>query len=225
MKIIQSFARVLFVLSLPVLLFTASVSAAVNSSWLYEYGFAKYDVTRVTGIEKSELNRSALGLISYWNNGEKTFNITVIKDGQPFVLFNEKEVGHLVDVKALFHFMYKCLLGSFIYALLFAALALFWWKDQKLLAVGLAWGSGFSILLMIILAILATTNFEWFWWQFHLLSFTNDFWLLDPSTDYLIMLFPEGFWFDAALICTAFMAFLALIAGFVGWRMLKKSRA
>lgn len=224
-KVVKKVALVLFVIALPVLLFTTSVSAAANTIWLYEYGFSKYDITAVTGIEGDELTRAAHGLIDYWNNSEETFNITVIKDGQRFTLFNEKEVSHLVDVKALFRFVYACLISSLIYAVAFASMALFLWKDRRLLALGLVWGSGFSILLMIVLGLLAITDFQWLFWQFHLLSFTNDLWLLDPRTDYLIMLFPEGFWFDAAIICSAFKILLALILGTVGWRMLKKNPA
>jgi integral membrane protein (TIGR01906 family) len=223
MKIIKKITMVLFVLALPVMLFTTSVSTAANSVWLYEYGFKKYDITNVTGIENSELNRVAHGLINYWNNGDATFNITVIRNGQPFVLFHDYEVHHLADVKDLFHFMYKCLLGSFLYVLVFVGLALFLWKDRKLLALSLMWGSGLSILLMIILGLLAITDFQWLFWQFHILSFTNNLWLLDPSKDYLIMMFPEGFWFDAAIICSAFKVFMALILGLVGWRILKKN--
>jgi integral membrane protein (TIGR01906 family) len=223
MKIFKKIALVLFILALPVMLFTTSVSTATNCVWLYKYGFSKYDIPRVTGIEDAELDRVAHGLISYWDNDDETFNIKVIKNGQLFTLFNEREVSHLVDVKALFHFMYQCLLWSFIYAIVYLGLTLFLWKDRKLLAAGLLWGSGLSILLMIILGLLAVTDFQWLFWQFHLLSFTNDLWLLDPRTDYLIMLFPEGFWFDAAIICSAFKVFLALILGFIGWRMLKKN--
>ena len=221
--IIKKFTQLLFILCLPVMLFTASVSAAANSQWLYEYGFSKYDVSRVTGIAPDELSRVADGLIDYWNSGDETFNIVVVKDGRPFTLFNEREVGHLIDVKGIFRLLYKLLLGSFLYVLLFTVITLFLWKDRRLLAVGLTWGSGLGILLMIALGLLAITDFQWLFWQFHLFSFSNDLWLLDPSRDYLIMLFPEGFWFDAAIICSAFKVFLALILGFIGWRMLKKS--
>ncbi len=223
MNVIKKIFLVLFVLALPVMLFTASVSTAANCVWLYKYGFARYDISADTGISNAELDNVARELIKYWNSGDETFNITVIKDGKLFTLFHDYEVQHLVDVKALFHFVYKCLLVSFIYALLFAALALFLWKDRRLLATGLVWGSGLSILLMIILGLLAIADFRWLFWQFHLLSFTNDLWLLDPRTDYLIRLFPEGFWLDAAMICSAFKVFLALILGFTGWRMLKKN--
>jgi uncharacterized membrane protein len=30
-------------------------------------------------------------------------------------------------------------------------------------------------------------------------SFSNNLWLLDPQKDYLIMMFPEGFFNDAAI--------------------------
>jgi integral membrane protein (TIGR01906 family) len=35
--------------------------------------------------------------------------------------------------------------------------------------------------------------------QFHLVAFSNDLWILDPTRDHLLMLFPEGFWFDATM--------------------------
>ena len=34
---------------------------------------------------------------------------------------------------------------------------------------------------------------------FHLISFTNDLWILDPRRDYLIMMFPQGFFFDSTM--------------------------
>ncbi len=56
-------------------------------------------------------------------------------------------------------------------------------------------------------------NFDRLFLQFHLLSFANDFWLLDPTKDYLIMLFPEGFWFDAIFFGALAILGLALILG------------
>jgi len=35
---------------------------------------------------------------------------------------------------------------------------------------------------------------------FHEISFTNDFWQLNPSRDALIAMFPQGFFFDATLL-------------------------
>ncbi|MFA5308902.1 MAG: TIGR01906 family membrane protein [Dehalococcoidales bacterium] len=222
-RVLHTAALVLFILCLPVMLFTASVSTAMNCRWLYDYDFHKYDIASVTGLAPSELKKAAEGLIHYFNSGEEYVNIVVIKDGQPFTLFNEREVQHLKDVKGIFRLVYKLLIGTGTYALLYASLMLALRQDRRRLAGGLLYGSGLSILLMIILGVLAITDFHWLFWQFHLASFSNDMWLLDPTRDYLIMLFPEGFWMDAAIICSAFKIFLALILGGVGWWILKKN--
>lgn len=223
MNIIKKITLVFFILAVPILLFTASISVAANFPPLYKYGFARYDISQVTGIENSELNKVAGDIIHYWNSGDKEINITVIKNGQPFTLFNEREVSHMMDVKALFRLAYKFLLGSFIYFLIFLGLTVFVWKDIKLLTTGLIWGSGLSLVLMAAIAVASVIDFNWLFTQFHLLSFTNDLWLLNPYTDYLIMLFPEGFWFDAAFFVVGLIVLLALVMGFVGIRLKRKN--
>ena len=42
-------------------------------------------------------------------------------------------------------------------------------------------------------------GFEGLFLKFHEISFSNDFWLLDRSKDFLIMMFPENFFLDATL--------------------------
>ena len=217
-------AQWLFILCLPVLLLTASVSGAMNCRWLYQYGFNKYDISRVTGIESPELKKAANGLIHYFNSGEEYINLTVIKDGKPFVLFNEREAAHLKDVKGLFRLVYKLLLGTLIYALLYVGVTWARRQDRRRLAKGLVFGGGLTLLLMLALGLLIAFDFDQFFLQFHLLSFANDFWMLNPATDYLIMLFPQGFWFDATLFCALGTAAGAIILGGLGWWRRKKDR-
>jgi integral membrane protein (TIGR01906 family) len=49
------------------------------------------------------------------------------------------------------------------------------------------------------LGFLSLTGFDDVFLIFHQVSFSNDLWILDPKTDYLIMLFPLRFWFDITL--------------------------
>ena len=218
-------AKWLFIVCLPVLLVTASVSGAVNSLWLYKYGFDKYGVGQTTGLAQSELDKAAAGLIDYFNSGDENISLTVTKDGGPFALFNEREVAHLRDVKGLFRLAYWVLLGTLIYGLGYIGLGFFWWQDRRRLAWGLVGGSCLTLALMLALAVGTLLNFDRLFWQFHVISFTNELWRLDPTRDYLIMLFPQGFWFDAFAFCAMAAAMVAVVLGAASWCYLKKSRA
>ena len=225
MKTVKIIAQWLFILCVPALLLTISLSSAMNCRWLYQFGFSKYDVSQVTGLAPSELEKTAEGLIQYFNSSEEYINLTVIKDGQPLTLFKEREVGHLKDVKELFQLNYRVLIGTGIYALIFLGVSLFWWREKRRLGWGLLGGGGLTLLIMAILGIIIAIDFDWFFLQFHLLSFANDLWQLNPATDYLIMLFPQGFWLDAALFVAGGTALLAIIFGGVGWWLKKKYSA
>ena len=224
MKIIRTALYWLFIISLPALLITTSVRIAANSIELFRYGFSKYGVSEATGISPTELDRAASGLIAYFNSNQEYINVTVVKDGQPFTLFNDKEAEHLKDVKGLFRLVYWLLLGTLIYALVYAGLNYILWKDRRKVARGLAGGSALTIALVIILGLMIAFDFDQFFYNFHLLSFANDLWLLDPTTDYLIKLFPQGFWYDAALFCTLGTAAMALFLGGTGWWRLRKEK-
>ncbi|MFC2016830.1 TIGR01906 family membrane protein [Chloroflexota bacterium] len=203
MRILTITTKWLFILCLPVLLLTVSLGWAVNSSWLYKYGFEKYGVSQTTGLIEVELEKAATGLVSYFNSDEEYISLTVIKDGKPFELFNQREVAHLRDVKGLIWLDYWVLLGTLIYTLGYVGVSLFWRGKRywRRLAWGVVGGGGITLALMLVLGLGTLLNFDRLFHQFHLLSFTNELWMLDPAKDYLIMLFPRGFWYDAALFC------------------------
>ena len=218
MKILGIAAKWLFVLCLPILLLTASIGWAANSLWLYEYGFGKYGVSQTTGLAGVELEKAATGLISYFNSGEEYISLTVVKGDKPFELFNRREIAHLRDVKGLIWLDYWLLLGTLIYTLVYAGVSLFWRGGRywRRLAWGLVSGGSVTLALMLALGLGALLNFDRLFLQFHLISFANELWQLDPAKDYLIMLFPRGFWYDATLICAAATATGAAILGGVG---------
>jgi len=225
-RILGLAARWLFMLCLPVLLLTASIGVAVNSLWLYKYGFEKYSVGQTTGLAEVELEKAAEGLIGYFNSDEEDINLSVVKDGQPFELFNQREVIHLKDVKGLIWLDYWILLGTLVYALAYAGVSLFWWKRRywRRLAWGVVGGGGITLALMLALGVGTLLGFDQLFLQFHLISFTNPFWLLDPTTDYLIMLFPQGFWFDVTLFCLLTTVFGTVVLGGVAGIYLKRTK-
>ena len=53
--------------------------------------------------------------------------------------------------------------------------------------------------LVALVGVLSLVDFTELWTRFHQVAFRNDLWQLDPSRDYLIMLFPEPFWYTATM--------------------------
>jgi integral membrane protein (TIGR01906 family) len=227
LKVLEYIAKWLFILCLPLLLLTASLAWAVNSLWLYESGFEKYQVGITTGLTEPELEKAAIGLISYFNSSEEYISLTVIKDNQPFELFNEREVIHLKDVKGLIRLDYWVLLGITIYAVVYVVGSVFWNRhNYRRLAWALVGGGSLTLVLMLAIGLWALIDFNQLFRQFHFLAFTNELWQLDPTRDYLIMLFTEGFFYDAALICAGATAAGAIILGGLGggYLLLSKRR-
>ncbi len=226
MKILGIAAKWLFILCLPILLLTASLSWAVNSLWLYQCGFEEYSVSQTTGLAEVELEKAAKGLISYFNSDEEYISLTVVKDGQPFELFSQREAFHLKDVKGLIWLDYWVLLGTLVYALTYAGVSLFRRRKRywRRLAWGVVGGSGVTLALMLALGLGMLLGFDQLFLQFHLISFTNELWQLDPTKDYLIMLFPQGFWFDATLFCVLATVIGAVVLGGVAGIYLKRTR-
>ena len=223
LRILGIAAKWLFMLCLPVLLLTASLGWAANSLWLYKYGSQEYNVSQTladAGLEltDSELEEVYAGLISYFNSGEEYISLTVMKDGEPFELFNQREIIHLKDVKGLIWLDYWVLLGTLVYVLAYAGVCLFWRKKRywRRLAWGVVGGGGITLAFMLALGLGILLGFSQLFWQFHVVFFPNEFWLLDPTKDYLKMLFPDGFFYDAALFCALGSAGLAVILGGVG---------
>ncbi len=226
MKILSTTARWLFMLCLPILLLSASLGWAVNSHWLYEYGFQKYDVSQTTGLAQSELETAATGLISYFNSDEEYITLTVVKDGEPFELFTTEEIIHFRDVKGLIWLDYWLLLGTLIYVLGYVGICLLWHKQKywRRLAPGVVGGSGITLALMLAFGLGTVSGFGDLFYQFHLLFFSNLYW---SAEGYMLKLFPEDFFRDAALFCALTTAGLAVVLGGIagGYLLFTRSRA
>ncbi len=223
MKIVNLVLTSLFILCLPWILVTAALRIPANCPAMYEYLFNKYDAGITTGLDKTALKETAHGLVRYFNNSEEYIDLVVMKDGKPFQLFNEREVIHLKDVKALFRLDLYVLIGTLAFALVY----LFWnvargGTGYRSIARGALTGSVITLGLMIVLGAGLLFNFDGLLLRFHLLSFTNDFWLLDPAHDYLIMLVTGGFMYDASFLVAGAAAAGALVTGLTAWVYLRR---
>ena len=229
MRVLGAIALVLFILCVPIFLITSNLAWAVNSVRLYEYGFDEYDASGATGIGDEELLRAARELIHYFNSGEESIQITVVtEEGEELDLFNEREIIHLKEVKDLIRLCYNLQVATFG-CLAAIAIGGFIWQRRRFgpsLAKMALGGGALTIALLILVGIAALVNFDWLFLGFHRLFFGGDTWILDPATDYLIMMFPPGFFYDAALFIVGAIIVEALIIGGIGgFFVLRRRRA
>ena len=216
---------VLFIVAVPVFLVMGSIAWAFNNIGLYEGGFEKYRIARTSGIASEDLRQVALDLRSYFNSGDEPLSIRTRIFGAERDLFKEKEIIHMHDVKRLLWGVYVAVVVSAVclVALIAAGFALQRSAYLPTLARRTLWGGGLTVGLLVAFGLVASVGFDALFLLFHKVSFANNFWRLDPRTDYLVLLFPQDFWFDAtmwaALRSLAGGALLAAAGGgYMAWR-------
>ena len=211
-RIFNIILQALFIICVPLLLITTNVRIVLNSATMYDYGFNKYKIEKYTGIEFEQLQAAGQQIRDYFNNDleQITINISLHGDNIPN-LFNEREILHMYDVKNLVKMVYMVQLYSAIFLSAGCVFMLFnSFTNRRILALKyIGRGGVFTFSLVIAVSILAIIGFDRLFLFFHLVSFSNDLWVLDPRHDYLIAMFPQGFFFD----CTVVIAFLTLVEG------------
>ena len=215
----------LFVIAVPVFLVTGGLTWAFNNIGLYEGGFEKYRIARASGIATEDLRQVALDIRAYFNSGEEPLDVRAPVFGMERELFNDKEVHHMRDVKRLLWGVYGAFLLStvFLAGLTAGGFATSGRDYAPVLARRALLGGALTVGLLLLFGIVAAVGFDALFLLFHRVSFANDFWKLDPRTDYLVLLFPQGFWFDATMwVALRSLAGGALLAaaggGYLLWR-------
>jgi integral membrane protein (TIGR01906 family) len=219
----------LFYVALPTFLVLTNVRFAAVEPRVYEYGFTAYDAVEVTGLPRPELDRAAQDIARYFTDDRTALATRVEVDGNEESLFNPREVAHMVDVKALFQRVFRIHEAAFVYLFAYVAGVFLWSRErsmrrfaQQSVIAGIITA---GVLTAAALAMLV--GFDRLFLQFHLLSFSNDFWQLNPATDRLVQMFPQGFWFDVSLaigVLSVMQGGLIALAGFGYLRWTEPSR-
>jgi len=225
LRIFGSCAKRIFVLCLPILLLTASLGWAVNSHWLYNYGSIKYNVRQSLSNSELELTGSELekiyaGLITYFNSNEEYISLKVMRNGELSKLFTPEEVIHFRDVKGLIWLDYWLLLGTLLYVLGYTGISILWQKRRcwHRLAWGVVGGSSITLALMLALGLGTLLGFGQLFYHFHLFFFDNPHW---SAEGFMLLLFPERFFYDVTLFCTlAIVGMTVILGGVAAWYLL-----
>ena len=212
MRVLKALTLVLFVASVPIFLITTNVRLVINAPLLYSYGFDKYDIPVFTGIERSELLSAARQIRDYFNNDEEFLDVRVVQGGVLRGIYSSREIAHMRDVKGLVRGLYLAQVVAGAYLVAFAVFGLAFGRRRSLSRLGryISIGGLVTLGLVLVVGLAALAGFDRLFLAFHLVSFSNDLWQLDPSRDYLIAMFPEGFFFDATMVIAVFTVVEAL---------------
>lgn len=212
---------IIFVIALPLLLISTDLRWLVTDRDLILGGFRDNDVALTTGLDEPQLEKIADAFVAYFNAPPGPLQMQVTVSGQSRPLFNDREVAHMEDVQALIQTFFRIQYVAAAVVLARLLVALLVERSAAWLGRDMLFGAALVVAIVLIVGGAAVLDFDDTWTLFHHIAFRNDLWELDPRTDYLIMLFPEPFWFVCTLRLALAMTLetLALaVVGFITWR-------
>ena len=213
---------VIFAACLPIFLITINVGYVTDSDWLYTFNWWRNGIPDRTGLPISELDSAADQIKDYFRNDADRLDVTVDTSRGVVDLFVEREILHMIDVKDLIQLVAAVSVWTGAVLALCAGLGILV-RRKKFFAAMSSWLRWCALIWGIIVGIImvaALIDFTWVFTQFHLLSFANDLWQLDPFRHYLLLLFPERFFLEATLFI-AVLTVIEFVGLYVGTRLVE----
>lgn len=216
--VIRWLAGAAFVLALPLFLILGNILDVASDRAFYASGFEKYRIRDVTHLDDAQLTAITEAFITYLRDPSATLDIQVTIDGARRPLFSAKEIRHMVDVQRLFQLagQARMVAGAILLIVPLVGIGLVGGNFLPRVGMLLVAGGVATVVLLAAAGLSSLVDFTEVWTRFHHVAFSNEDWLLDPRTDYLIMLYPEGFWFDAVMRIAMQSALEAVVLGGIG---------
>lgn len=208
-------AGILFAFCLMITLLITSIEAVVYwTPGYFEKEYAKYRVTDDVHMTMEDLLDVTDEMMAFLRGKRDDLHVMTRMGGETREFFNEREIAHMEDVKGLFlaalTLRRACLLFMALVVVLAAALKL---DYKKALPGAVLGGTGLFFALSAVIAGIISTDFTKYFILFHHMFFDNDLWILNPETDMLINIVPEGFFSDTVIhIGITFFACVLLAA-------------
>lgn len=187
---------------LPISIFFICINFFAFNKKYYETKYLQYNIPSCTDLEINELMKLTNELFDYFRGHKDEEYLRIY--------FNERELAHIKDVKLLFNKGF--LIRDISITIFLTSFTYLYLVDFNVLIKTLNYSICSSFLAMGILYLLLYLDFNKYFTYFHLALFSNDLWLLDPSTDIMIRIFPEEFFISIARnIVLLFIAFMSII--------------
>ena len=196
-----------------ILLITSFQAAMYVDFGVYQREYEKYEVLDDLGMEMDDVMYVTREMMAYLKGERDVLSVDAMVEGREQDFFNEQDRLHMEDVQGLF--LGGLALRRIAAAVLAVSLAvLFIWKAdlRKILARSYQITVAILGVLILLLGIGISRNFNAVFTKFHEIFFDNDLWLFDPAEDYMIRMLPEGLFFDMVIrIGVLFLGGLAFL--------------
>jgi uncharacterized protein DUF1461 len=184
--------------------------------WFVSFEQRRNDAAPALGVDQAAIDR-VTGTILFDLATRGDFDVSL--DGRHSLL-DAAERSHMRDVSGLVRILVAVLGAAILlFAMSWAGLPERRRRGRLLVLAAAAIGG-----VAVVLAITFAVAFEPAFLAFHTIFFAQGTYLFGPDSN-LIRLFPEGFWFESSLAAGATIAIAALLAGLVGWRLMRESRS
>lgn len=212
-RLLQYTIGIIFSICLMIVLLFTSVEAAVY--WVpgyFEAEYSKYQVTDAVSMTMDDLLEVTDEMMLYLKGKRADLHVTTTMGGLEREFFNAREIAHMEDVRGLFLGGIAMRKGCLL-IMAFCVILLYLLKTsfKKTFPRAVCAGSGLFFLLTAIVSFIISTDFNRYFILFHEMFFKNDLWMLDPSTDMLINIVPEGFFSDTVFLIASFFFLSVLI--------------
>ncbi|MBN1248042.1 MAG: TIGR01906 family membrane protein [Anaerolineae bacterium] len=169
------------------------------------------------GLPRQERLRLASATIRFLNIPGQTDILETLElpDGSP--AYNDRELHHMDDVKAVYNGLSVAALG-FLIAGAVSGWALWRAQGAPALWIALTRGATLTLALLVTLGAWMLLGFDRFFTAFHGVFFEPGTWVF-YYTDTLIRLFPIEFWQTAGLLVAGGVTLLSLLLIALGRRM------
>lgn len=220
--------RWLIVLAMPMFIILLSARVMVNT-WYPRFEYAKSDFPPdsygFTQAERLELGVASIDFLNAPEPPEEAIRMLVElrlpRTSQP--LFNQYELGHMIDVKRLTDVLWRVLLAGSIIVVAGLAGLLARRETRRDGYAALFVGGALTSGLLVVLIALVLLSWRWFFIAFHDVFFPPGTWTFDWS-DSLIRLFPDRFWFDAGVLLVGGALALGAVITLVGFVLGRRAK-
>lgn len=208
----QSLGIIASIVIIAILLISAIEIGAYSDYAWYEKEYEKYKVLDDLEMEMEDAMHVTEEMMAYLRGNRADLVVDTLVAGEEREFFNEREKAHMEDVQNLFIgglWMRRIAILLFVVAVVALLKAKADWK--RLLPKSFLISLGVFIGVTVGAGLLFVSDFNKYFTMFHEVFFDNDLWLLDPQTDLLIRMLPEGFFLDMVVRIGVIFMILLLV--------------